>query len=266
MGRKRHRPVLREFFLARPMALARSAARERVARRACSAPVNGRCAAAREAFIAPRSLRVTPPVQMTSSKDARTASRCSRACASRRCGHLPGSHADAGETGARGGHLPPCPLPLTPLPLPAPPTPARPPGAARQPSSPVPRTLPPSSPPPAGPPSSPPPQLAAAPLPLSPPPAPPPCPAGPGNSPLSPPTLLPSLLSGWKHRHPNALPRLQHPLSPLRPRRPRLAARLMTAAPLPTSPASASLARQLAERPAAALSQASTPTTAATRH
>jgi hypothetical protein len=215
MGRKRHRPVLRELFLARPMALARSAARERVARRACAAPVNGRCAAAREAFIAPRSLRVTPPVQMTSSKDARTASRCSRACASPRCGHLPGSHADAGEAGARGGLLPPCP------------------------PDPPPRQAPRSRQPP----------LAR--------------PARPGNPPLP---FPPSLLSGWTHRHPNALLRLQHPLSPLRPRRPRPAARLMTAAPPPTSPAPASLARQPAGQPAAALSQAPTPTTAATRH
>ena len=162
MGRKRHRPVLRELFLARPMALARSAARERVARRACAAPVNGRCAAAREAFIAPRSLRVTLPVQMISSKDARTASRCSRACASPRCGHLPGSHADAGEAGARGGPLPPCPPDPSPPGSPLPPTPARPPGAARQPSFPVPLPLPPRCPP------------------L-------PCLARPGNSPLSPP-------------------------------------------------------------------------------
>jgi hypothetical protein len=58
---------------------------------------------------------------MTSSKDALTVSRCCHACAGPRCGLLPGSHADACGTGARGGPLPPCPLPrpvaLAPLPL-----------------------------------------------------------------------------------------------------------------------------------------------------
>ncbi|MFN9908753.1 MAG: hypothetical protein ACK56F_21940, partial [bacterium] len=78
-------------------------ARESRAPPSLGAPVNGHCAAVREALHSPAVSVRHATCSVISSKDALAVSRCSHACAGPRCGHLPGPHADACGPGVRGG-------------------------------------------------------------------------------------------------------------------------------------------------------------------